>query len=52
MLHEYVLVHTQIDNKNKNIEHMVLKPIVYKKRSGRKYILYTVKIWNFLKYLL
>ena len=52
MLDDYVLVHTQIDNKNKHIEHMVLKPYVYKKRSRRKLFLKTLRALYFLKYLL
>ena len=52
MLAEYVLVHRQIDKKNKHIEHMILEPYVYKKRSRRKRLLKTLQLLYFLKYLL
>ena len=53
MLNEqYILVHKQYD-KNKQIEHMILKPKpVYKKKKRRNYILWTANILYFVKYLI
>ena len=52
-MHEYVLVHTEIDKKDKQIEHMVLHPPVFKsKRKYNKLLLQTLRLLYFLKYLL
>ena len=53
MLDDYVLVHTKIDKKDKQIEHMVLQPPVFKsKRKYNKLLLPTLRLLYFLKYLL